>query len=461
MELPRLAQILKTHLDCSPLLACGFAFLVNDGRAEYGTSIYQHFLAAVASRKLTGQLLVFAGDAFANSEKPIYLLQVVPVLGAGKKKLKGITYKEFELLRDAVIAATTSDTGLEFMSDNSEMADVLSVAEETFPLRGNIDVTDGKVTKITRSQSNPTFFEMVCSEMYPGIPVEEYADDEEDVLIDGGNEGVLIMLRDDDNQRILVRKNSETGNIEQVAAGEEVETYLTKIHVQNNHMPFIEQLHTVLSNYALSSYETDGRGAIVVSNEPGEVLRYTPETQLGYITEAKAHNTGDNNLINAVETYSPESQFIIAICEDDITFVHCMRLASSEDEECSSNDDSVLFKGIRAEDEGEANAFKSFLNTNHKELSDSAIKGYKESGRGVICVLKESGHPSLLYFSEAMIGSYAISFMEGNAPTPLPQEVAEFIKRYNPVNSFLVAMHIGQGVVCAIYKLHEDTILEN
>ena len=172
MEYQRLAQILQTDLSCSPLLSCGFAFVVDAGITEYGTAIYGCFLNAVAACKLNGKLLVFAGDVPIASANPIYMLQVVPII-EGTKKLKGITYQDFCSLRDAIQTATTPDSGLFFMADQSEMGDVLSVQEDIFPLRGNIELTDGKVTKILRFNPNSSFFEMACLEMYSGIPIEE------------------------------------------------------------------------------------------------------------------------------------------------------------------------------------------------------------------------------------------------------------------------------------------------
>lgn len=130
----------------------------------------------MATCKLNGKLLVFAGDVPIASANPIYMLQVVPIIEGTQKTVKGITYQDFCSLRDAIQTATTPDSGLFFMADQSEMGDVLSVQEDIFPLRGNIELTDGKVTKILRFNPNSSFFEMACLEMYSGIPVEEYPD---------------------------------------------------------------------------------------------------------------------------------------------------------------------------------------------------------------------------------------------------------------------------------------------
>ena len=204
MNSQRLAQILQTDLDCSSLAACAFPFAVYDTiesdtlscfrdnpvvanqlsyaplRSQY--DVYRHFLNALSSSKLTGQLLVFAGIAPKGKDRelikkliipsmaaPIHLLEVVPVLGEEDNKLKGITRQDFNKLRDNVKTATDTDGGILFIYPNSVMCDVQSISDVVLPLSGNIEFQAGKATRLIWTSSEPSPFERECLAMYQDI----------------------------------------------------------------------------------------------------------------------------------------------------------------------------------------------------------------------------------------------------------------------------------------------------
>lgn len=208
MDLPRLAQILQTDLDCSSLSACAFPFRVYATiesetlsgfmnfpvvakeisyaplRSEY--DVYRHFLNALSANKLTGQVLVFAGIIRKNEDAkyisnllsvsvgndPVLVLVVVPVLGDENKKLKGITRQEYNKLRDDVKTATDTDDGILFIYSNSQLRDASLIADDILPLSGNIEFQEGKATKLVWTSSEPSPFERECLAMYSGIPIE-------------------------------------------------------------------------------------------------------------------------------------------------------------------------------------------------------------------------------------------------------------------------------------------------
>lgn len=208
MDLPLLAQILQTELDCSSLSACAFPFRVYATiesetlsgfmdfpvaakelsyaplRSEY--DVYRHFLNALSANKLTGQVLVFAGFirkyedvkhiskllSFPVGNDPVLVLVVVPVLGEENKKLKGITRQEFNNLRDDVKTATDTDDGILFIYPNSELRDALLIADDLLPLSGNIHFQEGKAAKLIWTSSEPSPFERECLAMYSGIPID-------------------------------------------------------------------------------------------------------------------------------------------------------------------------------------------------------------------------------------------------------------------------------------------------
>jgi len=444
---------------------CGFAFTVEDGRVEYGPTIYRQFLNAVAARKLSGQMLVFAGDVPVDTDKPIYMLQVVPVLGMTNKKLKGISFKEFEALRDAVESATASDPGLHFMTGTSEMGDVLSISDDVFPLRGNIELQDGKVVIIVRSE--PTLFEMECLEMYPDIAIEEYPYDEDEAEDD--NETVAHVHAS--SSPLIVLQATATGEIERRELKDKTaDEFITEVAIQNRHMPFLDEHHIGLSQYALSGYEAFGRGTIFITNEPGEILRLTPETQLGYITEANSTAIGIESLTNGIATYKPETQFIITIKEGELFHSHLLKLSSPEKKvELQWNEEKEELEQVEVGDktmqdcmdeiravqrieEGAQEEYVDFINIKHKELSDLAIKGYNEEGRGTLCILREpvphgfSTVPptKILYTSEETASKYALTFNKGGEAIMLPTELMDSIREYDPETEFNLAMPLSQ-----------------
>ena len=162
MNYQQLAHILQTDLDCSSLTACAFPFRVYDTiesetlsgfmdfpvvakelsyaplRSEY--DVYRHFLNALSSSKLTGQLLVFAGivpkgedrehikklvSVFVGSA-PIHVLEVV-LVREDNKKLQGITRQEFNKLREAVKSATDTDGGILYLDQNALMLSLIHI----------------------------------------------------------------------------------------------------------------------------------------------------------------------------------------------------------------------------------------------------------------------------------------------------------------------------------------------
>jgi len=299
-QLLQVNQLLQTDLDCSSILSCEFAFLVNDGRSEYETAIYRHFLNAVAACELTGQMLVYAGDALIKSAKPIYMLQVVPVLGEATEKLNGITREEFQKLRDAVNTATATDSGLHFMVAESKMGEVLSVDDALLPMQGNVGLREGQVMYILCTHPQATIFELECLQKYPGIPAEPYYDE---------GEG------DDDEEE-------GAGNlvVQEMTADE----LMSILAITDRHKDFLEANNINLTLQAARCYKESGRGSLCVKNKSGKYMHPNKDSDCYYVKEEYLADGRHANLKKTIAQYNPETHFVVCIDEGDTNYTYCL-----------------------------------------------------------------------------------------------------------------------------------------
>lgn len=165
----RLQTLLATNKSTDDLICWGIAFHVTDGRGFYSTPIYALIYEALERLSFTGRVLVFARDADRVGGHPVYLVQMVPVLGESDTSVQGSTFAQFIEFRNLITELVREDSGMTFLSDLAEIGPAIDPALNSI-LRGDVELEAGQVVRMTRA--NPyevTLFEDECMAKWPGI----------------------------------------------------------------------------------------------------------------------------------------------------------------------------------------------------------------------------------------------------------------------------------------------------
>lgn len=175
----RLQALLATNKSTDDLICWGIAFHVTDGRGFYSTPIYTLIHQALERLSFTGRMLVFARDADRVGGHPVYLVQMVPVLGESDTSIQGSTFAQFIEFRNLITDLAREDAGMTFLSDLAEIGPAIDPALNS-TLRGDVELEAGQVVRMTRANSyEVTLFENECMAKWPGIETKGVHEEEE------------------------------------------------------------------------------------------------------------------------------------------------------------------------------------------------------------------------------------------------------------------------------------------